>query len=230
MLRLVASFCLLSLLLCSVGCRLCSTPYDCRVPANINRQDDYRGFNSMYRGGSIYSCEGCRSCQTNIRNANSRDCIGDYYNNAGNYGSTSPVTIQQRFLDSFNTPKLKQGENSVAIPQDDPGEEYRVDSRWNDGDVPSVEEILQQPRKPGAPGVMPTVPPTTRPRVPVPTLEPDTIPFTPSDGVVVPHDPFPTDVNVEVPITLEELRRLDPSVQKFEIISIEDAGVESSMR
>ena len=228
MLRLVATFCLLSLLLSSVGCRICSTPYDCRVPANINREDDYRGFSSMYRGGSIYTCEGCRSCQTNIRNANSVGYTGDYYNNAGNYGYTAPVTTQQRNLDGFNAPKPRQGGGSVAIPLDDPGAGYGVDSSWNDGKTPTAEQLLQQQQR-TPDGLQIAPPPKTR--VPAPTLEPDTIPFTPSDGVVVPlDDPFPVNVNTEVPITLEELRRLDPSVQNFEILSIEDAGMESPVR
>ena len=187
----------------------------------------------MYRGGSIYCCEGCNSCQNVVRNAYSVGSTGDYYNNAGDYGSTSPVTIKSRNLDNFNVPRLRQGGSSIAIPLDDP-RDYKVDSSWDDSNVPSVEQLLQQPRTPSAPGVMPTVPPT-RPRVPTPTLDYspiDTIPFSPSDEVVVPPvpDPFPADMDMEVPITLEELRRLDPSVQNFEIISIEDAGVKSPAR
>jgi len=228
MLRLSATFCLLSIFLCSVGCRTCSTPYDCRVPANTNRLDDYRGFNSLYRGGSIYTCEGCRSCQTNIRNAYSTGYTGDYYTNAGNYGYTAPVTIQRRNLDGFSAPRPRQGGGSVAIPLDDPGAGYGVDSTWDDGNMHTLEQLLQQQQR--TPDAMPIDPPP-RPRNPVPTLDPDTIPFTPSDGVVVPpNDPFPTDVEIEVPITLEELRRLDPSVQEFEIISIEDSGMESPVR
>jgi hypothetical protein len=158
---------------------------------------------------------------------------GDYYNNAGNYGYTSPVTLKRRNLDSFDAPRQRYGGDSVAIPQDDPGERYN-EPRWYDSTVPSVEQLLQQPRTPSEPGVMPTVPPTTKPRVPAPTLDSspiDTIPFTPSDGVAVPQtEPCPMGGDMEVPITLEELRRIDPSVQKVEILSIEDAGVASPVR
>jgi len=158
----------------------------------------------------------------------------NYYNNAGNYGSTSPVTLERRNLDNFNVPKIRRGGNSIGIPQNDPGEGYNGEPRWDNSDVPSVDQLLQQPRTPSVPGVMPTVPPT-RPRVPAPTLDSspiDTIPFSPSDEVGVPPvpDPFSTEVDMEVPITLEELRRLDPSVQDFQILSIEDAGVEASVR
>ena len=186
----------------------------------------------MYRGGSIYCCEGCQTCQTSIGNAYSVGGTGDYYNNVGNYGSTSPVTLERRDLDSFNTPKLRRGGNSIAIPLDDPGERYNDDPRWDDNKVPSVDQLLQQPRIPGVPRVMPTDPPP-RPRVPVPTMDSspiETIPFSPDDEVVVPPDPFSAEVDVEVPITLEELRRLDPSVQDFQIISIEDASMGASVR
>jgi len=186
----------------------------------------------MYRGGSIYCCEGCKSCQTGIRSAHSAGSTGDYYNNAGNYGFTSPVTLERRSLDNFNVPKVKRGGGSIGIPQDDPGERYSDDPIWEGSKVPTLEQLLQQPRTPDVPGVMPTVPPP-RPRVPAPNLDRspiDTIPFSPSDEVVVPPDPFSTELDMEVPITLEELRRLDPSVQNFEILSIEDAGVESPVR
>jgi len=191
----------------------------------------------MYRGGSIYCCEGCKSCQKGIRNAHSVGSTDNYYNNAGNYGSTSPVTVERRSLDNFNTPKIRREGSSIGIPRDDPRERYIDDTRREGGNVPSVEQLLQQPRTPSGSSVMPTVPPATRPRVPTPNLDYspiDTIPFSPSDEVVFPPDPFPTDVEVDVdmgvPITLEELRRLDPSVQKFEILSIEDAGMESPVR
>jgi hypothetical protein len=83
------------------------------------------------------------------------------------------------------------------------------------------------------PDSLPIIPPT-RPRV-VPPASNDTptetIPFSPSDETVVPstaspmtkHTPVPTPPGLQ--ITLEELRRLDPSVHDLQIISIEDASV-----
>jgi hypothetical protein len=86
---------------------------------------------------------------------------------------------------------------------------------------------------------MPIMPPG-RPRVvPPASSEPsgDAIPFAPGDEAIIPPstmptnlDALPTTLDTDTPITLEELRRLDPSIQDLQIISIEDAGVGTPIR
>jgi hypothetical protein len=157
---------------------------------------------------------------------------GDLYNNAGNYGVTTPISTVRRNPDGFAIPP-KTG--PVRIPSDDPWEE-RIREPWKgDKGVPSVEELISSPRGTLTnPNPLPLVPPPVRPRVtPLPSGDPsiETIPFSPSDEVVVPPPAtFPVIQDADPPITLEELRRLDPSVKDLQIISIEDAGVDTVMR
>jgi hypothetical protein len=109
-----------------------------------------------------------------------------------------------------------------------------IEPRRNDTDtsLPSVQELLDRPRG-MTPNSTPLVPPV-RHKVAPPSLRDtpseSTIPFSPSDGVVLPQDPFPTNTETDPPITIEELRRLDPSVRDIQIISIEDAAVGTAVR
>jgi hypothetical protein len=230
MARPVFAFCLLSLL-SFVGCRMCNTPYDYRVSTSINRCDDYRGFHPLYRAGSIFGNGGCDTCQTAFMDTDYVGDMGDLYHNAGSYGVTSPISTVRRTPDGFAIPP-KPG--VVSIPSDDPRRETITEPR--NRDVPSVQELRDMPRGGlSTPNPLPLTPPPVRPRVTLPpsgTPDPsiETIPFSPSDEVVVPPETFPIIKDTDPPITLEELRRLDPSVKDIQIISIEDAGVDILVR
>ena len=243
--RLAITFGLLSLVLCSVGCRLCNTPHDYRITGYIDRCEDYRGFNPTYRAGSVLGGDQHETCQMVIGNAYYVGSTGDLFSNAGNYGVTMPVSFGGTSPGTFETPAPPRVEHQpidhqtidqrmIGVPQHDPTEQILVEPRRNGtGTVPSVEQLLQQPRG-TMPDALPITPPA-RPRAAPPAWDDtpiDTIPFSPSDETIVPPSPNPPGLNPTnthtapgLQITLEELRRLDPSVHDVEIISIEDAGV-----
>ena len=224
MFRPVVTFCLLSLLLCSVGCRMCGTPYDCHVSGYVDRFDDYRGFNPMYRAGSVFSGDGGMV----IGNACYAGTTGDLYNNAGNYGFTTPVTTERPRPGTFGTyPDPKQ--TPIGRPEQDPlGNGSILSPPGTINGVQNPDEILR-PR--GTESNLEQITPPPRQRVtPSPSDDPfiETMPLSPSDEVELPTTRIPT--NIDADITLEELRRLDPSVQDVQIISIEDAAVDTLIR
>jgi len=231
MFRLAISFCLLSLLLCSVGCRMCCTPHDYRISGYIDRYDDYRGFDPMYRAGSIV---GNSACQTVIGNAYCVERTGDFYENAGNYGVTTPISTERRNFNTLESRPDIQGP-PIGIPPQilDNGGAIAVPPAGDlNRGVPTVEELLNRPR--GMTPMPRPITPPSKPKVvlPTPTDEPssDVIPFSPSDAPVAPPSPLPTILETDSPITLEELRRFDPSIRDMQIISIEDASAESIVK
>jgi len=230
MTRFVVAACLLSLVLCSVGCRICPTPHDYRISAYIDRCDDYRGFNPMYRAGSISG-----GTYHVVRGTHYGKEFVDYYDNAGNYGVTTPVTMAPYVprTDTFeNQPNTER--TPIGMPLQNPSEEDFFPTRLNGtGNVTPVEDLLN-PQRGTTPMQMPTMP-QMRPRTSPPEdTSIDTIPFSPSDAIptdsvpsdkLSPPSTFPKTIETDdLPITLEELRRLDPSIQDVEIISIEDAA------
>jgi len=253
--RLATIFGLLSLFLCSVGCRLCDTPHDYRIPGYVDRCDDYRGFNPTYRAGSVLSSDWNDACQMVIANACSVGSTSDIFSNAGNYGTTTPISFASPVPGTFAPPvplKVEQetiDQRTIGVPQHEPTEQFLPEPRRNGigsgiSTVPSVEQLLQQPRG-TMPDAMPVIPPTRQrvvPPAPADDTPIETIPFSPSDESIVPpnpnpHSPNPSRLNSTSPhpapgqeITLEELRRLDPSIHDLEIISIEDASVATPVR
>ena len=237
--RFVVTFCLLSLPFCSVGCRMCSTPYDCTIPAHINRYDDYRGSHPAYRAGSIF--DGWGGTHQVVRGTLHEAEFIDYYSNAGNYGITTPVTTLRHIPDygpgTFGTqPGIER--IPIGIPRESPEDGFYYEPRVRDpnGKVPTVEELLN-PQRDAIPPPLPMPIPVTPPGRPrnTPSSEDtpiDTIPFSPNDavpnntvpnnGITIPPSPFPPIMDTDPPITLEELRRLDPTIQDMQIISVED--------
>ena len=228
-------------MLCAAGCKMCPTPHDFRITGFVDRDDDYRGFYPDYRAGSIFSGEDFGQFHL----------VGDVYNNAGNFGTTTPVKIQRREPNPgmFGTGAPWQ---PVRVPNPLESVPFEQDGGWDETpterrNVPSIEELLDRQyripsdgpsEKPGllipsAPSkeIWPTPLPTLKlpngspqgifPSAPVPD---EAIPFSPSDEAIIPPNIFPTILETESPITLEELRRLDPTVQEIEIISIEDVS------
>jgi len=234
--RFVVTFCLLSLIFCSVGCRICPTPYDCRISAYIDRSDDYRGFDPMYRAGSIFC--GCNGTHQVVKGAFHETKFVDYYSNAGNYGMTTPI-VTPRQTPGTNTFETRPNTESplIGIPRENP--EYIGFPMPFPNGVPSVRDLLDRNRETLQLPVVPITPPG-RPRT-APSYDDmpgNTIPFSPSDAVpnnVMPNNIAPDDeaitppstfppmiMETDPPITLEELRRLDPTIQEVQIISIED--------
>ena len=224
MLRFAALCCLLIPFLCSVGCQMCCTPHDHRISGYVDRFDDYRGFNPMYRAGSIVSGHGYEAC---LGNACYVGNTGDYYNNAGNYGATTPVTPIHPGSSIFETGP-EPGQHPIAVPRRAPQESDSVNG--STPGVPSAEDLRNMPRG-TTPRPVPTLP-LLQPQGLPPVIEEPPIQFSPSDEQpVLPPSTIPLpNMDTGLPITLEELRRLDPSVQDIQIISIEDAAVDTLMR
>ena len=231
--RFVVALFLASFLLSSMGCRMCSSPYDYCLSTHIDRPDDYRGCGPLYRAGSILSDDGCGIQQVShdgdvlyVRNG------GEFASNAGSYGMTMPIVQPTRGSDSRSFPRqetTRQETIRIGIPQDQQPSEPAQESG-----VPTIQELLR--KRGGTPEPMRPVPinPPSRPRVEIPDFERpliETTPFSPTDEPVLPPttNPFPTTTNIDPPITLEELRRLDPSVREVQIISIEDAATGTSV-
>ena len=200
---------------------MCQSPNDYCISAYIDRNDDFRGCGSMYRAGSIFNGGGYSTCQA-IGDIFYNENTGDFYDNADNYGVTTPIIPVHRHSGSFET-RLNHEQSPLAKPQQNP-EEYLIPEshpefhREPGNTLPSVDDLLNQPRRGTMP--MPIIPPAklkTSPSFEDTPIE--TIPFSPNDETIPPNI-FP--ITTEPPITLEELRRLDPSVQDVQIISIED--------
>ena len=99
----------------------------------------------------------------------------------------------------------------VVIQQHDvrPDRPSNVPDRAPGHSVPTIDELIQQRRDAIPEGnPMPIIPPM----IPSPPFEP------------LPLVPLPNNEFINPPITLEELRRLDPTVRDLQIISIEDAA------
>ena len=219
--RFAAALSLLSLLLGSVGCQMCPTPHDYRITGYIDRCDDYRGFNPNYRAGSVFG-EMLGKCQT----------ISDIYNNAGNFGVTTPVVLVSREPD----PNLFRT-TPINLPQP-PEIETLLPPRPNGSGltpppptgVPSIQDLIDRQRSttPGIPTLPPALPGFSP--LPIESTPSDAVPFSPSDEVISPPNTMPRIMDNDPPITLEELRRLDPTVHDLQIISIEDAAMDARMK
>ena len=223
--RIAVSLCLFALLLCSVGCQVCPRPcqyssLDFRVAAFVDRHNDYRGSHPDYRAGSVF-----------VGVPGTHQMAGDFFMNAGDFGTTSPVVAARRDGGVF-------GASPDIITA--PPRPLDPDIFTPGGNVPGIQQLIDQQRNlPGTPIIPPAIPRVAP--LPFDNTPSDTIPFSPSDAIpplpnsTVPslpnggfqplQSPFPTLMDTEPPITLEELQRLDPSVHDFQIISIEDAAV-----
>jgi hypothetical protein len=211
---------------------MCCTPHDYRITGYVERYDDYRGLDPMYRAGSIL---GHGANQTYIGDAYYVGSTGDYFNNAGNYGVTTPVSTVPPSLGPIEITHPGH-EQIIGIPERAPengGGIIETPGRGNGSRVPTLDDLL------GPRGMLPTpqpiITPPTRPNVIPPSLDDDApIPFAPGDALdgepVAPPKTAPTKSESDPPITLEELRRLDPSIQDVQIISIEDAGLETFLK
>ena len=213
--RFTFVLCLCSLLLYTVGCQVYRLPNDFRVPAFVERHNDYRGFDPDCRSGSV------------LVGKHGMHQVTDVYHNVGDFGITTPVTVARRSTAprAFETPP-------ITLPQRPSRGEITIDPRpidhggfTPDRHVPSPQELLDRQRN-VTPGISPIIPaiPGVAP-LPVEEIPRDTVPFSPSDEILTPPSTFPTFTDEDPPITLEELRRLDPSVRDLQIISIEDASV-----
>ena len=215
-------FCPIILLLVvfASGCRMCGSPYDDCMSAFLDRHDDYRGCDPQYRSGSVFS-KGTNDCYRG-----SDGVPLDRSMNAGNFGVTVPINAGRP---AFGT--KKSSDTAIGIPTNG-----FLDG--NDSGTPAftVEDMLRQETNINAPSVplspgedsIPNTPPNTVPNAP-PKDEDESdetplqpIPFAVNDAL----RSVPLRHNVEPVITVEDLRRLDPSVTEIKILDIQDdAGV-----
>ncbi len=114
MARFIIPLVFLVLALGSAGCRMCGSPYDLCTPAFLERHDDYRGCDPMYRSGSIFS-RGGNDCYLG---SDGGLLIADRSMNAGNFGVTVPVKGAK--LPSKSPLESKNGTGSaIGIPNMD---------------------------------------------------------------------------------------------------------------
>jgi len=156
MFRLITPLSLLSLLLCSIGCRMCDTPYDYCIPAYIDRPEDFRGCGPMYRAGSVLGSDGDAIRQTAYYEES------NLYNNAGNYG------VLRALVPGYPASNSGDGISEPRIPFDDT--------------MPSIDDLINRPRgiSPG-----PVVPPVV-PRPIPPSGDDSPVPFSPNDRAIPP--------------------------------------------
>ena|GEM_PF-1525736 len=256
MFRFLVTLVLAFILLQFAGCQLCNTPNDNRVAAFIDRCGDYRGFNPFFRAGSVFFNESGQQAM-----------YGDIYANAGDFGRIESIAAGERAdpgrvsPHSIDTPWQDWDIDRDIPPRGAPGIEMQP---GQPGRVPTLQELLEQPRgtptstPPGQ--LLPPLPSGIPMPAPLPSgtlfpgdlfnresetySEPETLPFVPGDNITRPpreaesfngpsgtFSPMPTPVippgvsEYDLPFTLEDLRRLDPSVRDVQIISIEDSAI-----
>lgn len=196
------------------GCRMCGSPYDYCMPAYTQRSDDYRGCDPLYRAGSIF--------YANVDYADGFDdpnCPECSKGNTGNFGKTRSI-LGPRARQPERTPRTRTTTPPppIGIPLKAPVSNGNgtpdVPQRGNqDYRLPTIEELLDETRPdrpfgPTTPAV-PVTPPSRRPvPPPVPSDPSESIPFTMQSG--------------EPTISLDELRRLDPSITDVKILNIDD--------
>lgn len=206
------------------GCRMCGSPYDYCVPTHIDRAEDYRGCDPKYRAGSIFyaSYDGCSDADI---------LTAGLTMNTGNFGITTPINEGER-----QPKRLDNGEKRIiGVPTDSLDSIGNTLETLNDRERPDIDDILQQTPvnrldTPSMPSNLPGVPLVPPSRTPVPqTPSPDaieTIPFTTPSSEQPLMEPI-NNVNPPVTrapeITIEELRRLDPTVTDIKILNVEDS-------
>ena len=218
--RFAITFCFSFMLLCSVGCQMYHNPHDHRIPAFVHRHSDYRGFDPNHRAGSVL-----------VGAFGPHQMSGDLFFNAGDFGITTPVTMERRHIAPGVTPSTF-GTTPIAVPPHPPSDTFprSIDTGefTPDRSVPSIQDLLDRQRR-TTPDSTPITPPAIPRTVPSPfdDVPSDTVPFSPSDEILSPPSTIPTFLDMEPPISLEELQRQDPSIHDLQIISIEDAGASS---
>lgn len=199
MTRILFPLVLLALAAGMSGCRMCGSPDDYCIPAYIERDCDYRGCDTLYRAGSIFYDN------VDYRSVSDPDCNDCSMSNAGDWGKTKAVKPFR----------------NIGVPPKAP------DANENGFEMPTREELMRGVRPGlGVPETVPTddepgteriSPPPTRPFTPIGP----TGPIDPS-APVDPAFPFSTQSG-EPKITVEELRRLDPTITDVQILNIDDS-------
>ncbi len=183
----------------SFGCQMCGSQYDYCVPAYSDHEGDYRGCDPMYRAGSIFNGNGEDSSYFN--DPDCKDCKSD--GNVGLFGKTTNIDKAKAPRKSLTT----KGPG-LGIPESQPlpdGSRQTGPEIDDSIPIPTMEDLLKgiPSSEPMVPSPQPTQPPSTRPDA----IE--SSPFVPQ--------------TVEPKITVEELRRLDPTVTDVKILNIDDS-------
>jgi hypothetical protein len=181
---------------------MCGSPCDYCVPGYLDREADYRGCDPAYRAGSVFY--------------SSRNPYGDEipFANTGNFGTTVPIA------------GTAGPTKTIGRPETSPDLLDGFEGLDNGETPPNIDEILK-----GTKGTPVNKWETPAPKTPAPgTIE--TMPFTTPEILPVPPAPIPaTQLPIPNPpltgtpdITIEELRKLDPTVTDIKILNIEDTA------
>ena len=149
-----------------------------------------------YRGGNVFYRAGSIFWNDGLCNESDGtdvDLVADRSMNAGNFGTTTPIELKRPTLRTLEPKKLDR--SPIGIP---PGPATPTPN----GDLPEGFHLFEQ-QIPNAPN------PSGLPPSPVPS---DVAPM-PFDQTRNQSDPI---------ITIEELRRLDPTVTDIRILNVED--------
>lgn len=214
----------------STGCRMCGS-CDHLVPAFVNRPNDYRGADPLYRAGSIFGTDQYGSIVHCDNAANvsyptySQQNVQTFSDNAGQYGQT---TLIDKKTPTIRTSKTYEPDTGIES-------------------IPTWEEIIKKGRNPQQELTPDTAPEPTPIQIPIETLPPPSDAFPPTNLPLpreseLPREPFPfsgkgpairqrsvpsspNPVVGEPVITLESLRQLDmdPAVTEIKILNIEDS-------
>lgn len=184
----------------SSGCRMCGSSFDACVPAYLQRENDYRGCDPLYRSGSIFYGNADYSDTSGDLN-----CVDCSLTNAGMFGRTERIG------------KGKTPQTIRSMTQDRQNESNRKDLH-----VPTIEDLIkgkptEEPEAPSPFGVPESIPYET----PMPNTLPNSLPQPPQTIPFSTNDPK---VTGGPQISVEELRRLDPdpNITDIRILNVDD--------
>lgn len=201
--------------LSAAGCRMCSSTYDYCGPTYDGRGPEC-ACDPLYRAGSIiYPCgaavEGCQSCSFGVSTTQSQ---------IRTYGDTATTTSTFTSPSGRGTGTVQGAGKRVAVPQDVPNGNDSYDGIYEPDDAGDY-----------------TVPPLPERQWVTPPNGTHRLPNTPQSN---PADAtFNSTINQprrlpasqeDFGLTLEELRREDPSITNVEIISVEELDATENLK
>lgn len=181
----------------------------------------------MYRAGSIFNTDTDYSSYFS-----DPDYVEDSrYNasyNAGDFGRTTSIDGTRPGGPTPLEPKTN-GRSPIGIPSGPPSNgsdetPYIPDENDSEYKIPSIQDVIRSTTPSSSSGSTPGIDiETPKPSWPTPGTRPSTLPNAPA-APTAPTETMPFTPEVSEPsITIEELRRLDPSVTDIKIINIDDA-------
>lgn len=228
---------------------MCCSPYDYCIPAIIDREDDFRGCGPNYRAGSLFCNASCGDCGTNditflaanAGNFGKTIPVSAVNGEPMQPDANSTGSLPPSIPDTFEHPAIAKPPAVEKPPVKQP-----IDLDLNDPfsgqPLPTIDELLKKsgteetkpPLKPKN-GTPKSAKPVAVPVQPVPITPPaartlpssdgiDTIPFVESDAQPPVQNQFQTNPSASEPIiTVDELKKLDPTATDIKILNVEDS-------